>query len=258
MSLLLVPLALACPSLDDALARAEAALGTDPVAVDAALAEAAEALGCAPVHREVLGSYWALEARRRVAAGEVDRAALAAQAAGRLLAPDSPPLAGLPDPAADDGPGWLLVDTNRATTHVDGAVPHAWPAELPSGLHLVQVHAPDGATVWYGRVVRVAAGEEVVVETGLAEAELPSLPAPPPLDAPARPRRPVGFLVAGGATAAGAGALYALAALEHRAYAEGDTPAELGDTWNRQRAFAGGAFALSALSAGAVVAYVVF
>lgn len=259
MSLLLVALALACPALEDALARAEAALPADRAALEAATADAAASLACAAAGPTELGRYWAVEARRLDLAGDPDRAALAAQAALRLLPPEAPARAGLPVPAEDDGAGWLLVDANRASTRVDAAVPAAWPAEIPSGLHLVQVSAPDGSAVWYGRVVRVAAGEEVLIETGLPEADpavfaLPAVDAPPP----SGPGRKVAWLVAGGVGAAGAGSLYALAAREHGRYLDADTRPEVEATWDRQRAFAGGAIALSALSAATVGLYFVF
>ena len=49
-----------------------------------------------------------------------------------------------------------------------------------------------------------------------------------------------------------------LAAREHGRYLDADTRPEVEATWDRQRAFAGGAIALSALSAATVGLYFVF
>lgn len=259
MILLFAAAALACPALLPALERAESTTTTERAA---ALAEALESLGCDAAGPTELGRYWAAEARHLGAAGETARAALAAAAAHRMLPPDDPHLLDVPAPAPADGTGWLVVDTNRATSRVDTVPPAAWPAEVPSGLHLLQVLSPDGTTLWYGKVVRVVAAEEVLVETGLPEASPEPLvdgallPADLPPDE--GPRRSAWWFVASGVAAGGAAGLYWLADHERGAITTAEDLPALEAAYTRQRLYAGGAVLLSAGTAFGVVGYFVF
>ncbi len=266
MIAVLVALAAACPDLDAELDRIAAALPRGPEEA-AARAAAAESLGCLAPSRGSLGRYWLVEAGLLARDGDPLRADLAGEAARRLLPPDDPRLTGLA-PSPPPGSGWLVVDTNRLAARIDTLAPEVWPAEVPAGVHLIQVLPPEGTGVWYGKVVRVVAGEEVLVETGLPEASpaetppeattdvaLPTLSEPV---APERRRRSAWWFVASGVAAGGAAGLYYLADHERPAIAAADDLAGLDGAFTRQRLYAGGAVLLSAGTGFGVVGYFLF
>ncbi len=263
MILLLIGGALACPSLGAALDRAAGA-GAATDAGRAALAEATESLACAPQTSDTLGWYWLLEAERLTDAGDPARAALARDAGRRLLRPEDPRLVGLPAPEAP-GAGWIDLDTNRSAARVDATVPARWPAEVPAGLHLVQVVTPGGDEVRYGKIVRVVADEEVLVETGLPElapvpvAAIEPLPiSDTTLSEPPPPARSPWWFVVSGVAAGGAAGLYYLADHERPAIATAEDLDALESAYMRQRLYASGAVLLSAGTAFGVVGYFVF
>ncbi|MEQ1571756.1 MAG: hypothetical protein ABMA64_39370, partial [Myxococcota bacterium] len=72
---------------------------------------------------------------------------------------------------------------------VDGQVVE-FPAQVPAGLHLVQVGA-DELNVAFARMVVTEPGEEVLVQTGISEpSNFVAAPEPAPETAPARSRPP--------------------------------------------------------------------
>jgi hypothetical protein len=269
--LLLASRVWACPTLSDALDVATAAIvDGPPTAAEAPLQDAAASFDCAVLAPEELARYWLVQGSWHALTGDGARA-VRAYAAARRLAPErwderfGASLRITWAGAGAEGPGWLTVDTNRASTRIDGLVPSAWPAEVAGGVHVVQVVAPDGATVWYGKVVRVAEGEEVAIETGLPESTLPPPVADPlagvvvPVE-PTRttPRRSPWWLVASGVAAAGAGGLYWLAVESEDDLDHAQNLDQLHLAWLQQRGAASGAILLSGATAFGVVGYFAF
>jgi hypothetical protein len=278
--LLLTSLALACPASGPALDHAaDALLAGSPAEADLALAQAAQSFGCAPATLADLGRYWLVEGVRFALAGDATRATRAFAASRRVDPSGWDPRFGASlkvtyDAAGAEGPGYLTVDANHASARIDTLTPASWPAEIAGGVHLVQIVSPDGATVAYGKLVRVVEGEEVLVETGLPELppEAIATTAPvglvvdpamdPAMDATVDPvvtrRRSPWWFVAAGVAAGGAGALYYLAYREEDDLGGADDLGTLDAAWARQRGFTGGAVALSGAAAFGVVGYFVF
>ena len=261
---ILVPLSIACPDLEEELDRIVAAPPRGPDEA-AARAAAAESLGCQAPTEAALGRYWLVEAGLLTRDGDPLRAQLASDAARRLLPAEDPRVAAFA-PSGPPASGWLLVDTNRAFVRIDTLAPARWPAEVAAGVHLVQVLPPASTGVWYGKVVRVVVGEEVMVETGLPEASPTELGVTPEavlplLPTPAEPdRRPrsAWWLFASGVAAGGAAGLYYLADHERSAMAGADDLVDLDAAFTRQRVYAGGAVLLSAGTGFGVVGYLLF
>lgn len=124
-------------------------------------------------------------------------------------------------------------------------------AELPAGLHLIQVADPDGA-VKFAQVVLLAPALTLEIDTGVATAPLPEpepiVEPPPPL--PPRPKRQIEPLplIAGGAAALGAG-FVAFSAERAASMGKADTGVGLRSSYRASLGAAGGGAALLGLSA---------
>lgn len=153
-----------------ALDLAEAGLGCGPVASRATLARFFLLDGAiAALEGDAEGTTAAFAAARRIDASVwVD--ALGSRLKAQHAAATGTGETGVVDVEA---PGW--------EAHWDG-VPGVFPADVPAGLHVVQVVGDDG--VAFGRVVWVAPGESLVVSSGLG----PRAVAAPPAAAEVPPR----------------------------------------------------------------------
>ncbi len=206
MILLLAAAAAACPNLDAEVERATAAvLAGDYAAARGALDEAAASFTCAAATPAQLGRYWLVEGAVLHLRGEPD-AARAPLAAARTTAPEQfderlgPKVRAAWTSAAAEGEGTLLLEPQREAS-LDGVSVSAWPAPVSAAPHVVQVLGADGG-VRFGKLVRIAPGEDALVETG----PIPDDPLPlEPLEEP-RHKKSVALLVVAGVAAAGAGA----------------------------------------------------
>lgn len=179
--------ALACEDVGASASKArDAVLMMEYTDALRSLADAEAGMRCGGVvARHELGLYWLVEGARKGFTGEEDEARLAFAAAARV-APDlwvvdfGPELQKLYHRARAETSG-------RATLTIDD-VPPGWvvavdgrrvelPAELPAGLHVVQVGA-DADDIEFMELVRAAAGDDVALHTGITP------PAPEPAVVP--------------------------------------------------------------------------
>lgn len=245
--------AVAC---DDAEARIDEALEhivqADLPGASSALAAAEAAFACATVPPVALARYWLVEGALAAFAGHDEDADEAFRAAAR-----AEPETWLVDLGADllerreaavaavpPNGGLALADASGYRVLVD-ARPIALPADIPSGLHLVQV--AEGEAVRFGLVVFVLPGQPSLVETGLAPV---ATPPPPPAPDPEAVRRDgpavsVAPRVASGASLAfgralerrtGAGAVVVEPATKALVPLEAGVRVGLGRTWARATA----------------------
>lgn len=165
------------------------------------------------------------------------------------------------DRAVDRAPvasGQLRVEAEGAwVVRVDGR-PTAFESTQPSGLHLVQVHAPE-QDVRYGLQVVLLPGQRVTVRTGLvAETAPPPViavaPEPlAPIVAPrARSNAGLWVAVASGALSVASGALWLS---ENSAMRSATTLDALDAARGRQIGFSAAGFGFGALGVGALVAH---
>ncbi len=215
MIALLATLAYACPNIDTEVERATSALvAGDPTGARAALDTAESAFACAAASPTQLAGYWLVEGAAAHLGGDTT-AARAAFSAARGLAPDrydarlGPDVRTAWSAARPEGEGSLLLEPPRAAL-VDGAGVSAWPLTVSATPHLVQVVGANG-TVRFARVVRIGAGEDAVVETGLGTepdtlSATDPLPETPFADPSAHKKKSPAMLILAGVAAAGAGA----------------------------------------------------
>lgn len=179
-----------CEPSDPLLAAYDALLAGEIERAESALAETERSLGCAarPASKELLGKFWLVEAALLDRSGDPD--AELSLAAARRTAPElwlfalGPALeARWRSAKPEEGTGQLALDIPlvERSVAVDGE-PWLW-ADLPAGLHLVQISEPDGA-ISHGSIVYIGASTSTTLKTGLAP-ERPSEEVPQP--APSRP-----------------------------------------------------------------------
>ncbi len=238
--------ALACPTLDESVDSAVVhALAADAAAADNDFVTAEEALGCAPVTAAQAARYFVVRggaaefvepgsgARLFASARAVDPKVWEDRLGGELKARWSN--------AAVEGSGSLTLDTNRDGGWIDGVHVVDWPARTGAGWHVVQVVSIDGSTVLYGRSVNLPAGEDALVQTGLAESAASEVHA-----VPATPRRPLvspAWLIASGVAAVVGGGLAAGARVQSDHMSGYGTEETLNAAWQREQGFAYGAYA---------------
>jgi hypothetical protein len=227
----------ACPSVDDELERATAALvdGADP---SAALAASEAGLACASTTDAQLARLWLVSGAARQLAGDPE-AAMPFYAAARALAPD-----GFDDRLGDavrtswsgataSGAGKLVADR---PVKVDGRRVARFPAELASGPHALQ--APE---VSWARVVMVQSGEDFRVEVPSA-----------PVDG-APKRKSALFAVLGGVALAGAVGAGAGAIAQTDMMASAADVESLDAAWGAQQGLGYAAIGLATLGTTGVV-----
>ena len=130
---------------------------------------------------------------------------------------------------------------------VDGSL-HEIPAQLPGGLHLVQVLDTDGGAL-FARTVYLPPGGEVLVETGPLQSHAESEAA---VVGKKKHRFPT-FLVLAGASAAASGGMAALAMAQKPHYEEATDLDGLNGTHSTQQAFAYSSYGLAGLALTGVV-----
>ena len=251
-----------CPDLEEATAAAVSAL-VDGRLEDAsgALERAERSFSCGqPPEAEPLARFWLAEAAASSLSGEPQDAVDAWQAAARLAPTVWEPRYGPELRQKRDAAvlatlkhsGTLTVDPlpDKHSLVLDGVTtPNPTPAA--EGLHLVQISARD---VRYGRIVLLAADENMLVRP-----ELPPVEAPVAQEQHQGPR--VGLIAGGGASVAAGAGLLVLAARQEApmdqaaadwragALSTGDATDQVSKRWTTQRAAGGAGYALAALGA---------
>lgn len=171
----------------------EALLIGDASAARAALDRAGTALACdAPAQADTLGRWWVVDGVLRHQEGDLqgaaDSFASAARLAPQLWLPGlSEELRAAYDAAElPAGTGLIVIspDPGDRPVWIDGAPMTS--AEVPTGLHVIQVGEPGGAPV-FASTLWVGDGLTHAVETGLPPAALP-----PGSDTPEGPGGPEG------------------------------------------------------------------
>ncbi|MES2640561.1 MAG: hypothetical protein V4850_13795 [Myxococcota bacterium] len=241
MILLLASLASACPDLNDAVERATSALISGDFADARTALDAAEAsFACAPATTSQIARFWLVEGASAHLRNETANARTFL-AAAREAAPTEfddrlgPEIRATWAAAVPDGSGSLVLEPRRAVL-IDGQGVTEWPAIISAAPHVLQVVGADG-TVRFGRVVRISAGEDAMVEANLgnepAAAGIAGVAAPKE----ARPKKSPAMLILAGVAAAGAGA-FAGGALAQNPTLDTATDVEtLDSTFARQQAF---------------------
>jgi hypothetical protein len=261
MPLLLASAAFACPNLDAEVERATGALvaGSFDTARDA-LANAESSFTCAPATTAQVARFWLVEGAAAQLRGDA-AAARGPLAAARHAAPDlfddrlGPDVKAAWEAAASAGRGTLLLEPARPA-FVDGAGVSTWPVPVDAVPHLVQVVGGDGA-VRFGRLVRIAPGDDVLVQTGLGTERDPLVIADAAVPLEPKHKRSPALLIAAGIAAAGAGACAGGAyAQEAQMQAAADTGA-LDAAFTRQQILGYSTYGLAGAAAAALTLHLV-
>ena len=262
-----------CPDLAAQAERGmNAIVSGDAATLDAALTDARQSVTCAAAQPAALGAWWLVEAARARTRGEDPvpwlQAVHGTQTTfdGRL----GPELRRLWEGAATAGdptaaPLAQLTLEPALVATLDGANVEAWPRQVGTGMHLVQVHDPSGAVV-FARMFALAPGEDALIETGLPPsfvAAPPTLAASPPVAEPAAPatpapsvaRRNATWIVAGAVLASAGGSFAVLAHREDDAMRAATSVEQLDAAYARQQAWAWSALALATAGAASATAY---
>lgn len=255
MILLLATAAFACPSLDAEVDRAATELiAGDFDAALAALSTAEQSFTCAPATTSQVARFWLIEGAALHLRGETAKA-LAPLAAARAAAPDlfdprlGPGVRAAWTAATSPGEGTLLIEPQRVA-FVDGAGVSDWPVTLAATPHLVQVVGPGGE-VRFGRVVRISAGDDAVLDTGVSgEPDPIAIADVTPPEEVKEGKSPLMLIVAGVA-AAGAGACAGGALAQHAEMEAATDTATIDAAFDRQMGFGYSTYGLAGLAAAA-------
>lgn len=235
----------ACPDLDESVDSAVGhALSADVGATERDLLGAEEALGCAPVTASQAARYFIVRggAAEFLEPGSGDRLFASARALDPSVWEErlGPDLKAKWAVASVEGVGSLTLDTNHDGGWIDGVHVDEWPGRRSAGWHVVQVISLDGSVVLYGKSVNLPAGEDALVQTGLAESAASTTQAPPTVK-----RRVVSpaWLIASGVVAAAGGGLAAGATLQAHRMPDYGSEASIDSAWNREQQFAYSAYA---------------
>ncbi|MDO9280597.1 MAG: hypothetical protein Q7U06_01745 [Pseudomonadota bacterium] len=236
---LLASLAFACPNIDAEVERATSALiAGDFTNARTALQEAEASFACAAATPTQIARFWLVEGatahlRAETATARVSLAAARATAPTLFddrLGPEVRATWAAAEPA---GSGSLVLEPRRAA-FIDGEGVTTWPLTVSAAPHVVQVVGADGS-VRFGRVVRIGAGEDAMVETNLGNE--PEVLAGAQAPKEARAKKSPAMLILAGVAAAGAGAFAGGALAQNAQMEAAEDLGALDSTFGRQKAF---------------------